>query len=196
MNAALEAAAAHVVGTALRRPALLGDARLVCIDGPAGSGKTALAGEVVRQGRAAGPTVTVVHLDDVYDGWGGLPAVGGTLLEDVVRPLAERRTATYRRYDWHAGRYAGTRSVQPADLVVLEGVGSGHPGYGGLVTLLVWVEAPADLRLRRGLARDGADLEPHLLAWREAEDRLHEQEGTRDRAHLLVDGVTGAVVER
>ena len=82
-----------------------------------------------------------------------------------------------------------------ADLVVLEGVGAGHPAYGDLVTLLVWVEAPTDLRLRRGLARDGDDLEPHWLAWREAEDRLHQQEDTRRRAQLLVDGVTGEVAE-
>ena len=35
-----------VVDLALRRPPTLGDGRLVCIDGPAGSGKTTLAAEV------------------------------------------------------------------------------------------------------------------------------------------------------
>ena len=196
MTAAFAAAATVVVARALRRPALLADSRLVCIDGPSGSGKTSLAGEVARQARADGLTVTVVHLDDVYDGWDGLPTVGGTLLEDVVRPLDERRPAAYRCYDWYAGQYAGTRSVQPAELVVLEGVGSGHPGFADLVTLLVWVEAPSDVCLRRGLARDGTEIEPLLLAWRVAEDDLHRQEGTRRRADVLVDGVTAETVDR
>lgn len=196
MTAARDATAAVVVERALRRPALLADSRLVCLDGPAGSGKTSLADAVVRRARDARLTVTLVHLDDVYDGWGGLATVGVTLLEDVVRPLAERRPATYRRYDWHAGRYAETRPVDPADLVVLDGVGSGHLGFADLVTLLVWVEAPSDVRLRRGLARDGADLEPQWTTWQTAEVRLHQEEDTRRRADVLVDGVTGDVVAR
>jgi uridine kinase len=191
----LAPAAAAVVELALGRTALLAGCRLVCIDGPAGSGKTSLATAVESRALALGLSVSLVHLDDVYDGWDGLPTVGATLLETVVRPLAERRAAAYRRYDWYADRYAETRSVPASDLVVLEGVGAGHPGYAHLVTLLVWVEAPAALRLRRGLARDGADSELQLRAWQGAEDELHAQEETRRRAQLRVDGVTGEVVD-
>src|SRR5690606_19498388 len=46
----------------------LGDVRLVCVDGPAGSGKTTLAGRLAE----ALDHAPVLHLDDLYEGWSGL----------------------------------------------------------------------------------------------------------------------------
>ena len=51
--------------------------------------------------------------------------------------------------------------MPPRPLLVLEGVGSGRPRVADLVTVLVWVEAPHDVRLARGLERDGDDVAPH-----------------------------------
>jgi pantothenate kinase-related protein Tda10 len=63
--------AREVVRRTLAVPARLGAGRLLCIDGPAGSGKTTLAGEVAAEAMAE-MSVAVVHLDDVYPGWDGL----------------------------------------------------------------------------------------------------------------------------
>ena len=59
----------RVVALALARPPTLGDGRLVCVDGPAGSGKTTLAA-----GIAARTGAPVLHMDDLYPGWSGLRA--------------------------------------------------------------------------------------------------------------------------
>ncbi|MFC4786122.1 uridine kinase family protein [Nocardioides sp. MAHUQ-72] len=165
------------------RAPTLGGARLVCIDGPAGSGKTTLAAAVA----AARPGTPVVHMDDLYDGWEGLPRLVDQLA-GLLRPLAAGRRGSYRRYDWHAGRYAETVTVGAAPLVVLEGVGCGARAHADLVTLLVWVHAPADLRLRRGLERDGVALEGRWRQWMTDEAVHHVLEGTEERADLLVDG--------
>ena len=82
------------------------------------------------------------------------------------------------------------------DLVVLEGVGSGHLGYADAIAALAWVEAPPDLRRARGLARDGEELAPYWDAFVPDEDRLHARERTRERADVLVDGVSGATRSR
>jgi hypothetical protein len=58
------------------------------------------------------------------------------------------------------------------------------------------VEAPPDLRLERGIRRDGEAMRGHWLRFRDDEDRLHALERTRDRADVLVDGVTGAISVR
>ncbi len=163
------------------RPPSLGAGRLVCVDGPAGSGKTTLAGEV---GAATG--AHVVHLDDLYDGWAGLERLDAQL-ETLLRPLAAGLTGRYRRYDWHAGAFAETVEVPPSDLLVLEGVGAGWSAYADLVTVLVWVEAPRDLRLRRGVERDGEQLRQEWLAWQEAEQEHFTRHRTRSRADLVVD---------
>lgn len=173
--------AADVVAHALGRPPTLGAARLVCIDGPAGSGKTTLAAEVA--GLTAAP---VVHLDDLYPGWDGLFAVDAAVL-DLLRPLAEGRPGRYRRWDWYAGGYAETREVEPAPLLVLEGVGAGNRAWADLVTTLVWVEAPPDTRRTRALERDGDGLLEHWAGWTRDEKRLFAEQDTRARSHLVVD---------
>ena len=177
-----DGAAAELLGIARRRPATLDDARLVCIDGPAGSGKTTLAAAVA----AAEPAARVVHMDDLYDGWDGLPRLAEQL-DDLLLPLARGAAGTYRRYDWIAGAYAETVTVAPAPLLVLEGVGCGTRRHAGLVTALAWVEAPEELRLRRGLERDGAAMRPQWLRWQADEAALFERERTRGRADLVVD---------
>jgi uridine kinase len=172
--------AADVLAHALSRPATLGSGRLVCVDGPAGSGKTTLAGEVAELADAP-----VVHLDDLYPGWDGLFAVDPVVL-GVLGPLGEGRHGSYRRYDWLAGEYQETHDVAPAPLLVLEGVGAGNRAWQQLVTTLVWVEAPPEVRLARGLARDGEAMQEHWLAWTRDEERLFRTEGTRARADLVV----------
>lgn len=191
-NEAADAAQA-ALDLALTRPAGAGGTRLVCVDGPAGSGKTTLAAGVEDRARDHGLTVATVPTDDVLIGWDGLPRLGPTLARDVVEPLAAGRGAGYRRYDWVRAELAEWVPVPPVDLLVLEGVGSGHLGYAGRVSVLVWVEAPPDVRRARGLARDGAELMPAWDRFVLDEDRLHAAERTRDRADLVVDGLTGAV---
>ena len=171
-----------------RRPTL-GSGRLLCIDGPAGSGKTSLAAEVA----SLVPGARVVHVDDLLAGWQGLPGLADRF-EDLLRPLAGDRPGCYVRWDWVADRWAETVPVQPGPLLVLEGVGSGAAAYADLRTLLVWVEAPHDLRRRRGLERDGDTFAPHWDRWAAAEASLFAREQTRVHADVVVDGRDGAVL--
>ena len=47
---------------------------------------------------------------------------------------------------------------------------------------------PAGLRLQRGLARDGVEIDEHLRAWAVAEQEHFARDDTRARADLVVDG--------
>jgi uridine kinase len=176
---------ALVVSLAASRPATLGGGRLVCVDGPAGSGKTTLGGAV-----AAATGAQLIHCDDLMAGWRGLDAVGRQL-EAVCATLAAEAPASYRHYDWLADRYDRTVSVPPADWLVVEGVGSGAAAIAPWTTALVWVEVDDELRLARGLDRDGPELAEHWRRFMVDERELFARERTRERADVLVDG-TGA----
>lgn len=138
---------------------------------------------------AARTGAPVVAMDDLYDGWAGLDGVGAQLA-GLLGPLAAGRPGRYRRYDWHVRAFAEsvTVPVPPGGLLVVEGVGSGASAHAAWCTVLVWVEVDRDLRLRRGLERDGSDLRPEWVAWQAAEDAHFSRERTRERADLVVDG--------
>ena len=178
-----------VVDLASSRPAACGDVRVVCIDGPAGSGKTTLAAAV------AGLThAQVVHMDDLMDGWDGLGGTGPQLLS-VVEPLAEGRAGAYRHFNWHLDRFDREVPVPVAPWLVVEGVGSGNPVVAGRVTVLVWVEAGEDLRLARGLERDGREMESRWRQFMADEVAVLAEHRTAERADVVVDG-TGLLPPR
>lgn len=175
------AAADRALAHARSRPATLGAGRLIGIDGPAGSGKTTLAADV-----AALADAPVVHLDNLYPGWDGLFEVDAMVL-GLLRPLSQGRPGRYRRWDWYAGEYRETVLVEPVPLLVLEGVGAGNAAWSDLVTTLVWVEAPPDVRRARALDRDGEGLLEHWAGWTADEERLFREQGTRARVDVVVE---------
>jgi uridine kinase len=169
-------------------PPRLGATRLVCVDGPAGSGKTSFAGGLA--GAVEG-TAELVHMDDLYAGW-TLTGAAARLSAGVLRPLAQRRAGAYHRYDWAAGRFGVEPVAVPvAEVLVVEGCGSGPRALDPWTTLRIWVEAPPAVRLHRGLARDGVVLEPEWRAWQRTEAAEFAREDTRARADLRVDGAAG-----
>ena len=169
----------------LAAPARLGAVRLVCVDGPAGSGKTTFAG---RLAAVLGPGTELVHMDDLYAGW-TLTGAAARLAAGVLRPLADGVPGAYHRYDWAARRFAAEPTPVPVpDVLVVEGCGSSPAQFDRWTTLRVWVEAPEELRLARGLARDGAEHESDWRAWQRSEAAWFAADHTRERAQLLVDG--------
>ena len=166
--------AERVLDLTRSRPPTLGTGRLICVDGPAGSGKTTLASQL---------GAPVIHLDELIEGWTGLRTVDAQL-DGLLRPHQSGLPGTYRRYDWLAGEYAETVAVPPVPLLVLEGVGSGSLVVADLVTVLVWMEAPYDVRMARGIERDGDAFEPHWEMWAAEEADHFAGHGTRERADL------------
>lgn len=186
MSAPPASAVAQVLALVDAGPARLDGGRLLCVDGPAGSGKTTLAEAVLRERPGA-----LVHLDDLLAGWDGpFSDLVETVVADVLAPLAAGRPAAYRRYDWLAGAFAERVPVPAGDLLVVEGVASGSAAVTAHAAALVWVEAPHDLRRERGIARDGEAFAPHWDAWARREAAHFARERIRQRADLVISTAT------
>jgi len=121
---------------------------VVALDGRSGVGKSTLAAAVARDLGAA-----VVHGDDFYrdmsdaDRRALSPAEGvdryfdwERLRDEALIPLRERRAASFRCFDWAVGHGLGEgMTIEPRDLVIVEGVYSARPELEPLIDLRVLV---------------------------------------------------------
>ncbi|MDO5501754.1 MAG: AAA family ATPase [Actinomycetia bacterium] len=158
-----------------------GTVTVVAIDGLSGSGKTTLADSV-----AAVLGAVVVHMDDLFPGWDGLAESVGLLVRQVLEPLARGERAAYRVWDWGRNEWGETATVPGGDLLVIEGCGSSVGPAGEFAAVRVWVEAPLEERMRRGLERDGEAYRPHWERWAVQEAELFARDGTREAADLIL----------
>jgi uridine kinase len=182
VTAATEATAAalDIIGNVQPR---CGDTTVVAIDGPSGAGKTSFTAALVERL----PGAQVLHMDDLYPGWDGLRRAVVDLHDQVLAPLARGERTAYRRWDWEHDRYAGWQSLPATRLMLVEGVGSGAGPGADLESALIWLEADRDVRLRRGIERDGESYQPHWRSWAAHEQALFAVDGTRSRADLILN---------
>lgn len=171
----------QVADLLLAAPVRCGTTRLLCIDGPAGSGKTTLAAAVAEEVEA-----TVVHMDDLYAGWTGLDA-GVAQASRIVEAIAVRRPVTYAPWNWHRSDRGDAVEVAPRPTLIIEGVGSGAGPVRDRASLVVWMDADEDVRKERALVRDGDSFAPHWAMWADQERTHFLRERTRERADLVLD---------
>ncbi len=187
MTLAVEGAAARLAPLTEAASPVAAGRWTLAIEGRSGSGKTALAADVAGRLRAAGHEVTVVGMDELYPGWDGLEAAVPLLLDGVLRPFAAGAAElTLCGWDWTRDRPGPVRTRPAGRFLVVEGTGCGAGVCAAHLSLLVWVQAPDDVRRTRALARDGQTYAPHWDRWALQERGHHARERTRERADAVV----------
>ncbi|WP_246459029.1 uridine kinase family protein [Streptomyces himalayensis] len=162
-------------------PPSCGPVRVVGVDGHAGSGKSTFA---ARLSEALGGA-PVLRLDDIAT-HEELFSWTERLGEQVIEPLSRGETARYLPYDWHARRFGAARALEPAPVVLVEGVGAGRRALRPRLALLLWMEHPADESWDRGRRRDGPEQSEFWEGWVAAEREHFAEDPSRPFADLLV----------
>lgn len=157
---------------------------LVCIDGPAGAGKTTLSNAL----EAALDEVAVVHMDSLYDGWHNALSddLSRRLVREIRDPFLEGAPIRFRTYDWYAGSFADQLDLGTPRLLIVEGVGSAQLAMRVRATISVFIDVDPTVGRQRVIDRDGELSAGHIDAWQAAEGRHFDADGTRRGVDLYI----------
>jgi uridine kinase/uncharacterized cupin superfamily protein len=155
--------------------------RIVAVDGPGGAGKSSLADRLARELDAQ-----VIHTDD-FASWENPVDWWPALIELALEPLAAGRAARYTPTSW-GGEERNPLVIDPTGIVILEGVTASRQAFRPYLSYSIWIETPREVRLQRGLERDGEHARPQWERWMEEEDRYIERERPAERADMVVPG--------
>ncbi|MEV8395523.1 MULTISPECIES: hypothetical protein [unclassified Streptomyces] len=162
-------------------PPSCGPVRLIAVDGHAGSGKSTFATRLSAE-LAGAP---VLRLDDVatheqFFAW------GERLRTQVIEPFSRGASARYAPYDWTLRRFTAPRTLPPAPVVIIEGVGAGRRALRPYLARLFWTDRDAEGAWERGRRRDGPTLSAFWNEWTTAETRHFAGDPSRPFADALV----------
>lgn len=135
---------------------------ILAIDGRCASGKTTLGNELAAEWNAS-----LFHMDDFYlrphqRTEERLAEPGGNVdrerfLEEVLLPLRNGQTVSYRRFDCGTFTFEPARLIEPADIAIVEGSYACHPELRDLYDLRIFMDIDPDEQMRRILKRNGPE---------------------------------------
>ena len=161
---------------------MVANPQIILIDGPAGSGKTTLSKELSEK-----LNCQVVHLDDHYNGWDEALSNDLTrVLLKIVSNFSNGIPSEIPTFNWLKAKFEGSRVIEPANTLIIEGVGSGQSQIRPFASKLYWVETEPEIGLARVLERDGKEYEERIKSWQIREASHFQVERTRDFADFII----------
>jgi uridine kinase len=170
----------------------------IAIDGGTGAGKSTLAKEI--RGRRG--NVSILRTDHFFRPLKEYPASSLSpeklydlyfpwqrMRDDALIPLRRGETARYQRYDWSADALHDWITVEPQELVLVEGVYSSRPELRPMLDAAIFIDAPRAERLRRVLARAPNQSPDWLTPWMSAEDWYFAHVRPQDTADLILPSI-------
>src|SRR5258708_2339940 len=130
----------------------------VAIDGGAGAGKSTLA-RGIQELRGA---VSILRTDHFFRPPNEYPIASlaaeklyelyfqwDRMRDEALIPLRRGETPNYQSYDWSADKPLQWETVEPSEIVLIEGVSSSRPEPPPMLDAIIFIDAPRPERLRR-----------------------------------------------
>jgi uridine kinase len=170
--------------------------RLIAIDGGGGAGKTTFAARLQKETTGS----YIVKIDDFYRP----PPLRSPLVStQVINPnfdwdrfrtlvleaAKNNKDISYQLYDFKKGTLSGKVVRVPQDAtIIVEGVWCMQTAFVDFYDYRIWLEAPADIRLERGVLRDGEEMRQEWeREWIPIDEYYQEMQKPQLRSDCIVD---------
>ncbi len=165
---------------------ICGETKLICIDGPAGSGKTTLATSLSKLLDKA----HLIHMDEIYDGWEQALTEKTTnnLIKWIISPLISKQPIEFLKFDWNLMKRNQKVRIENPKYLIIEGVGSVIDPVIQYCALKIWVQTKPEVGLLRVLNRDGNQIEAEMRKWQILETKHFLKYQTKEICDVWVDG--------
>lgn len=163
-----------------------GETKLICIDGPAGSGKTTLANSLSRYL----DNCPIVHMDEIYEGWEDALSkkTSNDLYKWVVQPLLDKQVIEFFKFDWALNKRNEKVVIENHPYLIIEGVGSSVKKVSEHACLKIWIEVEQNIGIQRVLNRDGQQIKAQMLNWQIQEMKYFKENKTKENSNIWIDG--------
>lgn len=172
--------------------------KLIAIDGLGGSGKSTFAKNIA----AINPSIKIAELDKFphlpkehpYHPAGAQTRVNLQRFEkEVLIPLTLDKEARFQNtFWWETDEKPKWFTIQPGDLVFVEGCYSFHKDIRQYYDFSIWIECAADIAMKRAISRDG---EKGRAIWEEVhapnEKKYVEAQQPQNFVDLIVSNSSG-----
>lgn len=165
---------------------------LISIDGRCGSGKTTLA-EALRKKL----NCTVIHMDDFFlrpqqRTQQRLAKAGENVdherfLTEVLVPLGEGRSFSFRPFDCSHMALGRPILVNPTPITIVEGTYSGHPALWDKYHLHIFMDIEPEEQLARLARRDPVRLADFQSKWIPLEEQYFAAYKIKERSDIVVE---------
>ncbi len=160
--------------------------RIVAIDGCGGAGKSTLAAKLA----TILDDCSLIHTDD-FASWDHPLDWYPRMITQVLEPLRQNRPTRYQKFDWQKNQLGEWETVEPCPVVLVEGVSASRVEFRPYLSFAIFVETDRELRLQRGLERDGEEALPLWQQWMAEEDEYLLRDRPEEYADVVISGNTG-----
>ncbi len=158
---------------------------IILIDGRAGSGKSTFAESLQQQLFRDGESAPrVIHMDNIFEGWGGLALGSDYMARFILQPLARQETASWQDWSWVKNQRSSWREFSGGTPLIVEGCGSLTERSKEHADISIWLEASEETRRERWIQR-----ERHLEKfdfWAAQELDFYAREKSQSLADLVI----------
>jgi hypothetical protein len=126
-------------------------------------------------------------MDDLYDGWENALTNDLTqILQYLFAQHQSQQPANLSRYNWATSSFDPAEVIEPADLLILEGVGSGDKSLQDQFAALIWIDIDPNIGVQRVTERDGPGVTNQMQKWLGTQQQYFSQHSTREKADFIL----------